>query len=291
MFIYCVVGEQFRLDHIERVKSYAPRISHFVYDVECRCAAAELAVDPAAAVQPQEDVSSTIRVLNMPSSRDDFFRRVVEHRKPVVLKNARFGPCLSKWDAEYLSTQCHRRVSVHVTSSPSMSFVDRNFVYRTMTFSELVERIEGSESVCHEPLLAEGEGYYMRSLAERAHTDIARFFDDYPELCEDFNPDDSLIGEQFSSILRLQSASNELWTHYDITDNLLYQIRGKKRVTLFSPEYVNDLYVESSSSRVADIDNFDETRFPRFRRAYANRIELVLHPGDVLFIPALWFHK
>ena len=38
-----------------------------------------------------------------------------------------------------------------------------------------------------------------------------------------------------------------------------------------------------------DIDNPDLSEFPRF--AEVTRYEAFLEPGDVLFIPALWFHN
>ena len=42
-------------------------------------------------------------------------------------------------------------------------------------------------------------------------------------------------------------------------------------------------------SAVADIERPDLARFPRFARA--TPYEAALGPGDVLFIPALWFHN
>ncbi|XP_030285371.1 tRNA wybutosine-synthesizing protein 5-like [Sparus aurata] len=42
-------------------------------------------------------------------------------------------------------------------------------------------------------------------------------------------------------------------------------------------------------SEVVDIDSPDLKRFPDFVKA--KRYECVLEPGDLLFIPALWFHN
>ena len=43
------------------------------------------------------------------------------------------------------------------------------------------------------------------------------------------------------------------------------------------------------SVQVVDIDHPDSEQFPLF--ASAERYEADLEPGDVLFIPALWFHN
>jgi ribosomal protein L16 Arg81 hydroxylase len=92
-------------------------------------------------------------------------------------------------------------------------------------------------------------------------------------------------------VLRLASPDTQLWTHFDIMDNALAQVVGRKRVVLWPPEEDENLYVEGSSSRVPDIDRWNDDEFPLFRRAVARRLECELGPGDVLFLPALWFHN
>lgn len=82
--------------------------------------------------------------------------------------------------------------------------------------------------------------------------------------------------------------------HHDRADNVLMQLFGTKRVTLFDPFQSAWLYphpAESAWSHVSRID-FDPApdleRFPLLARA--SSLEVVLHPGDALFIPALWWH-
>lgn len=67
------------------------------------------------------------------------------------------------------------------------------------------------------------------------------------------------------------------------------QVTGCKRVVLFSPQEVNNLYLDGDKSRVLDIDRPDLSTFPLFPQA--TRHECLLEAGDVLFIPALWFHN
>ena len=50
-----------------------------------------------------------------------------------------------------------------------------------------------------------------------------------------------------------------------------------------------NLYLEGDKSKVIDIDNPDVTSFPRFMTSQRHAIDL--EPGDVLYIPALWFHN
>lgn len=81
--------------------------------------------------------------------------------------------------------------------------------------------------------------------------------------------------------------------HYDIYDNFLNQIVGRKKVTLFSPadkEYLFDPS-ENDPRNAAMVNLFkpDYERFPNFQRA--TPIEFILEPGDTLYQPAGWFHQ
>ena len=71
-------------------------------------------------------------------------------------------------------------------------------------------------------------------------------------------------------------------------DNFLVQVVGKKRVVLYPPSDSAHLYLIGDKSRVMDIDSPDLSSFPNFSRV--TRHEAHLEPGEVLYIPALWFH-
>ena len=87
----------------------------------------------------------------------------------------------------------------------------------------------------------------------------------------------------------MSSAHMQLWTHYDIMDNILCHLHGRKRVLLWRPEDARYLYMEESSSRVVDVDNPNLEQYPLF--PLAQQHECFLNSGDVLFIPALWLHN
>ncbi|XP_047629126.1 tRNA wybutosine-synthesizing protein 5 isoform X3 [Phacochoerus africanus] len=75
----------------------------------------------------------------------------------------------------------------------------------------------------------------------------------------------------------------------EVMDNFLIQVTGKKRVVLFSPRDAQYLYLSGSKSEVLNIDNPDLAKYPLFSKA--RWYECSLKAGDVLFIPALWFHN
>lgn len=81
--------------------------------------------------------------------------------------------------------------------------------------------------------------------------------------------------------------------HYDMTHNLVAQVAGRRRVTLFAPEEGPRLYPHTLASlnwhhsRVR-LDAPDHGAFPRFRDA--RRVTVALDPGALLFIPKGWWH-
>jgi hypothetical protein len=89
--------------------------------------------------------------------------------------------------------------------------------------------------------------------------------------------------------------------HYDASNNFLVQVVGRKRVRLFAPSDTSNLYpytikdtifADSPAvhvSQIADIDLLTSGQFPNVKLIKC--FEDILHPGDLLFIPAGWWHE
>ena len=85
--------------------------------------------------------------------------------------------------------------------------------------------------------------------------------------------------------------------HYDHNDNIYLQISGTKRFTLFPPRDTPRLYAHPVHHELDRRSRLDLRlpsaqllkRFPR--HASATRYEVVLRPGEVLFLPAWWWHE
>ncbi|XP_062434345.1 tRNA wybutosine-synthesizing protein 5 isoform X2 [Rhea pennata] len=205
------------------------------------------------------------------------------------------GTCTTKWTVDYLSqAEGSKEVKIHVSTVPQMDFLSKNFVYRTLPFDIFVQR--AAEIKHTEYFLSEDEKYYLRSLGEDPRKDIADIRKQFPILAEDIQIPEYFEKEQFfSSVFRISSAGLQLWTHYDVMDNFLIQITGKKRVVLYSPQDAPYLYLSGTKSEVLDVDNPDFEKYPLFVKA--KRYECYLEAGDILFIPdiflstALWFHN
>jgi lysine-specific demethylase 8/hypoxia-inducible factor 1-alpha inhibitor (HIF hydroxylase) len=91
--------------------------------------------------------------------------------------------------------------------------------------------------------------------------------------------------------------------HYDPMDGILMQLYGAKKVILFPPNQTYNLYpiplykplkyglaLRAVYSQVYP-DRPDLNAFPKFAQAQPYAQETILNPGDILFIPAGWWHE
>jgi len=232
---------------------------------------------------------NTIPVEILNDSCDSFKKSHYKARKPVVLRGLDIGECKEKWNVEYLSQVFGKMpVKIHVSPVPEMDFIKKNFQYKTLGFDEFLRKVSNNEH--DDYFLTSNEKYYLRSLGEDPRKNIADIHKQFPSLAEDFKIPSVFDKENFfSSVFRISSADVQLWTHYDIMDNVLVHISGHKKVVLFPPTDALNLYLVGDKSQVMNIDDPDFGEFPKFKDV--ERYECLLEPGDVLFIPALWFHN
>ncbi len=80
--------------------------------------------------------------------------------------------------------------------------------------------------------------------------------------------------------------------HNEVPCNVFVQVYGRKRWVLYHP---NDfLFLGVHAERRPHLysaihpDNLDDENFPYLK--YANKIEIILEPGDILYVPPLYFH-
>ena len=85
--------------------------------------------------------------------------------------------------------------------------------------------------------------------------------------------------------------------HFDPSENLACVVSGRRRFTLFPPDQVANLYPGPFELNPAgpiismvDFDAPDLERHPGFAAAMHAATVVDLQPGDVLYIPYLWWH-
>jgi len=190
---------------------------------------------------------------------------------------------MSSWTVDSLAGKLSGVVRpVHVTTESDMSFASKNFIYSSLDLGEMVKLANSGEGK---------EMYYLRAISEEnPRTKPVRLEEDFPTIANDFNLPDIIPQEKmFSSVLRVSSGGVRVWTHYDVMDNIYCQVVGHKHAILWPPSEADKLYLVGDKSRVVDIEHPDLKQFPLFPQAKQYKAEL--QPGDILFIPALWFHN
>ncbi|TGO61403.1 hypothetical protein BOTNAR_0129g00140 [Botryotinia narcissicola] len=208
------------------------------------------------------------------------FDKILDASKPVILEGLDIGVCTQEWTSEYLKDRvgADREVVVHEASSENMNFSSKNFAYVTKKFGDFLDEVE------------KGSKLYLRSLsAEKASELPADIVKDYPAISADFKlPPElaSVMDNAHSSPLRISGPVN-MWLHYDVMANVLCQVRGSKRLLLFPPSDVKyfDFAPGASSS---GINVFETLSDPSLSHTHPH--EVLLQPGDVLFLPSLWLH-
>jgi Cupin-like domain len=213
-----------------------------------------------------------------------FTREYVEKDRPVVLEGAASAwPAIRKWTPAYFAEVCRNDVipfvdGKHWTVSRSGEYaVDADFGH--MSVSELINSIN------------EGSGKYLRFYPILAH---------HPEVLADLDADFIFRYARISPRWRRQvlvklffgggGTSTEM--HHAIISNLFVQVFGMKRWHLYPPWYSPLMYpvAKRNSFFVGKVDyrNPDLSSTPLFQ--YADGFVTILSPGDVLYVPPLWWH-
>ncbi|GIY25279.1 tRNA wybutosine-synthesizing protein 5 [Caerostris extrusa] len=224
-------------------------------------------------------------------SETELAHELLSKRVPFVLRGADIGPCIEKWTPANLSDVLgNEEVKIHVSEFQQLDFLKKNFKYKTLLFAKLLERASESTHNESDCFISPTEYYYLRSVGKDARKDVADIRQQFPAISEDIKfPDFVPEKDIFSSIFRIASKGVSIWTHYDVMDNALIQVKGEKQAVLFPPTDALNLYLNGDKSEVIDIENPDLEKFPKFKNV--TRHECHLLSGDVLYIPAFWFHN
>jgi tRNA wybutosine-synthesizing protein 5 len=235
----------------------------------------------------------------VPPSSDYFLAEEIKSSEPVIFRGLEVGPCVKNWTSpDYLMSKlADIPVKVHVVDHDQvdkMDFRSKNFNYQTIEMHELIKKIF-TKSENDSEKEEQKSSYYLRWVGDdpRGQTK-ANFHQDFPGLCHDFQfPTEFFFKSEqyFSSVLRLSSPGIRVWTHYDVMDNIYVQIVGHKSVILWPPNESLNLYLDGDKSKVVDLnDPHLDVKFPKFNQI-TEKFTGNLLPGDVLYIPALWFHN
>ncbi|WP_299554802.1 cupin-like domain-containing protein [Seonamhaeicola sp.] len=205
-----------------------------------------------------------------------FHKNFIKKRKPVLLKGyAKNWPALKKWDFEFLSgLKLEESVRVEVGN-----VIQNEINVERFDFSTYLKKLKD---------------YEEKPESERPYLSMFNIFGHFPELFKDV--DLSILSDYTKYNTPggwIGPAGTVTGFHWDSTDNILTQVKGRKLVLLVAPKdsskmYESKKYDYDAHGSMVDINNFDEAKFPKFRDAVVYKV--ILEPGDTLYNPRKWWH-
>lgn len=211
----------------------------------------------------------------------DFIQHYYSRNLPVILTDAiQHWPALHKWSPQYFKqTVGTQEIEVQFNREQDPLFERNSIQHKTqMQMDEYVDLIEQTRH---------SNNFYMTANnAKASQSSLAALFQDIGHFHG--YTDHSQVYDRSFIWFGPKGAFTPL--HHDLTNNLLVQIYGRKKVTLIpalqTPHLYNDVAVFSKIAN-PHLPNTVEL-FPDF--AQSSKIECILNEGEALFIPLGWWH-
>jgi hypothetical protein len=212
-----------------------------------------------------------------PPSPEEFEARYVKRSRPVILRGAtNEWPAMNLWSREYFKRRFGDRIVPAVRAKDGVLYDSKaGLHYETIRVADYVDLLEAGTPI----------DLYV---VFRVHEVIPELFDDIirPPYCRD--------AEWVRSRFWFAGPDTKGALHRDLPDNLFAQIVGHKQFVLLDRRMTRMVHRHSLLSGVpnyspVDAEAPDLARYPRFRGAPLLTGEV--EPGDLFYIPRLWWHQ
>jgi ribosomal protein L16 Arg81 hydroxylase len=212
-------------------------------------------------------------------SAEEFFTRYYFGHRPVVLQGLMDDwPALGRWSLDYFREHCGD-IEVEIMSgrnaNPNHAFEHERH-RATVRMAQFVRMLEEA---------GETNDFYMVPRNENWRREGLSL------LRKDVRAPSGIIDPALDPTmmtLLLGPAGTLTPLHHDNMNVLLAQVLGRKHVGLVPSFEPHRVYPRHGTFSHVDATNPDATRHPAFLEA--SRVEVVLEPGEMLFIPVGWWH-
>lgn len=210
----------------------------------------------------------------------DFLRQYYATNTPVIFKQAFSHWPTAQWTPDTLLEKvAEKEVEVQFGRESNPRFeLDSLKHKKNMAFSEYHKLVMETSS---------SNDFYMtaNNAAKNAGT-MAELYGDMLNFSGEYF-DTQLHGSR--SFIWFGPKGNYTPLHHDETNNMFLQVYGRKKFILLPPAQTPYLYNETAVFSPLDFRQPDFNQYPLAREA--TPIEVILEPGETLFIPVGWWHQ
>ena len=236
-------------------------------------------------MERQRDLVPHLTVVERRSglSAEEFLERYYAVGRPVILTDEMAAwPALARWTPDYLKAAIGAR---------PIEFQGGRTGNQRFERDKDVHRREAPFDVFIDQILRPGAGndaYLTAYNSERNADALSVLHDDLGFL-------DKFLDRQVMAphgMMWIGPAGTFTSLHHDLTNNLIAQIVGRKRIKLAPAAEVGKLYNDQHVfSAISDLEDpaLDLARHPRL--AGLRLYDVVLEPGEMLFVPFGWWHQ
>jgi ribosomal protein L16 Arg81 hydroxylase len=209
-------------------------------------------------------------------SYTDFIKKYYQPQRPVIIRKGivENQPECLKWSLNWFKEH-YGHLAVPV-------FDNKNQAHKKSAVTKADIEIPFAQFIEH---IQTKEVSFLRMF-------LFNLFKSAPELQKDFNTPEIMKGILGKMGFAFFGGKNtEVKMHYDVdmSNVLLTQFEGRKRVLLFEPKYSKLLYrTPLNMHSLVDIDNPNYDHFPGLK--YVNGYHFVMQAGDSLFMPSGYWH-
>jgi hypothetical protein len=211
--------------------------------------------------------------------RETFFKEHYVANRPVIVTGAIDAwPAMARWTFEYFRMELgEESVEVQLGRNTDENYEINSASHRrSMRFADYIDLIQQAGRT---------NDFYMTANNSASNRSIVvRLTADILPLPEYLNADEA---DRWFFWFGPSGTFTPL--HHDLTNNLMAQVVGGKRVWLAPPCETADLYNENHCFSLADLRHLDDPRFPDLRNVQWTQCDLAA--GELLFLPIGWWHS